>query len=471
MKVILIQPPHYYGGQTRLPSFFPLGLGYIAKVLTDNAYPTEIFDIWAHQLTKNEVVDKISKSKFDVVGISALSSQYRYVIWLVEQIRKYHQNATIVLGGALATLSPEIVLSNTAVDICVIGEGEQTFIHLLENLNDFSKINGITYKKNGEIIKNPNQPYIKNLDSLKFPAWDLFPTEIYIKNSYLISTYYNLNIGVMNIVCGRGCPWNCYFCSKTFYGTRLRSIDNIISEVKELVDRYKINGIFFNDELLAVNKERIYDLCEQIEPLNLKWQCQARVNIVDYNLLKRLKSAGCVSIGYGIESGSQKILNNMNKKVTVKQAENAIKETYRAGLFPIIQMMYGYVGESSTTLQETIAFFNRSKAFYFGNFFITTPLPGTQLYDSCLKNNIIKDEEKYLSNLSSGYHGDRYPLVNLTNFNETDFYNLKKKTEKIIHFKSLINNPLLSIKFLYYNAIRFGWLKLLKKFSKKYLKK
>ena len=107
MKVMLIQPPHYYGDQTRLPSFFPLGLGYIAKELTDNDYATEILDIWAYQLSKNEVLEKISKSRFDVVGISALSSQYRYVLWLSDQIRKFHPNSTIVLGGALASLSPK----------------------------------------------------------------------------------------------------------------------------------------------------------------------------------------------------------------------------------------------------------------------------------------------------------------------------------------------------------------------------
>ena len=457
MKVLLIQPPHYYGKKTRLPSFFPLGLGYIARALKNNSYDTEIFDIWANQFSNDEVVEKIKTSHINVIGISALSSQYYYVKWLVGQIRKYQPKSKIVLGGALASLSPEIVLSNTETDICVLGEGEHTFVNLLKNIEDYSNVKGIYYKKRNSIKKNPMQEYIKDLDTLDFPAWEMFQTDVYVKNSYLTSSYYPLNIGVMNIVCGRGCPWNCNYCSKTFTGTRLRSIDNVISEIKELIHRYNIKGIFFNDELLAINKERVFELCEKIKPLKLKWQCQARVNLVDYDLLTKMKSAGCVSVGYGVESGSQTILNNMNKKVNVKQAEDAIKNTYRAGIFPMIQMMYGYPGENRNTLNDTVNFFKRTKAFYFGKFFITTPLPGTKLYDSCLNKGQITDEEKYLLTLDAGYHSERESLINLSDLKKADFYKLKKKTEKRIYLNSIISKPLFSLKFLYYNIKKYGW--------------
>ena len=443
MKVLLIQPPHYYDGGSRPPTNFLLGLGYIARVLHNAGHQVDVLDIWAHQWTNQEVIHNIQNIDHDIIGISAFSTQYAYVKWLIAELRKYSK-AKIAVGGALATFSAEIVLKHTQAEICVIGDGELTFLEALKNLDNLKTVEGIYFKQNGEIIKNSPRKYIQNLDNIEFPDWDLFPIEIYLKNC---AVFGYPNIKAMNIVTSRGCPWDCRFCSKTFSGVRLRSIDNVIDEIKELKRRYDIRGIAFNDELVLINKQRAYELCEKIEPLQIKWSCQGRVNNVDLDLLKRMKKAGCLSVGYGVESGSQTILDGMNKKTTVAQAHTALRDTVKAGLIPIVQMMYGYPGETRETLQETIDFFKN--VVFLGPEIInslrlsaTIPLPGAELYERAVKDGLISNEEKFLEELSAGYmHNVQKLLVNFTDFSKDEFWRLKNDTERMIKNEQVKRHP------------------------------
>ena len=439
MKVLLVQPPHYYDGGSRAPGYFPLGLGYIAKSLLKSGHRVQVLDIWAHQYTNEDVIRKIKELDFDVVGISALSTQYVYVKWLITELKK--RNASpVAVGNALATLSPEITLNNTEADICVIGEGETTFKEVVEKINDLEKVKGIYFKYADKISKNPSRGYIENLDTIDFPAWELFPMDIYLRHCRVYST----NIPAMNVVTARGCPYNCRFCSKTFRGVRLRSVNNIIDEIRVLIKKFEVRGIFFNDELVISNRKRIYELCDEIEPLGIKWNCQGRVNLVDLDILERMRRAGCVAVGYGIESGSQTILDNMNKQTHVEQSKKAIRDTIRVGMHPIIQMMYGYPGETRRTLQETTDFFKEIPFVGPIGLSVTTPLPGTELYTYSLGKGLIKDEEEYLRRLSAGYtksDGTR-PFTNFTEFDAKEFYRLKRYTETRIFLNQILRHPL-----------------------------
>jgi radical SAM superfamily enzyme YgiQ (UPF0313 family) len=465
MKVLLIQPPHYYNGLSREPESFPLGLGYIAKVLLNSGHKVEVFDIWAHQLKNEEVMKKIKMLDYDVVGISALSTQYAYVKWLSAELKKKNEEK-IIVGGPLATHSPRIVLKSTAVDVCVIGEGEITIKEVVEKSNDFDEIKGISFKKKGKIFENPPREYIKDLDTIDFPAWELFPMGIYLKPR----RYYDYPhpLKAMNIISSRGCPYMCRFCSKTFEKIRLRSIDNIMEEIKLLEKKYGVNCIHLNDELFMINKKRVLEFCEKIEPLNIKFLCNGRVNIIDLNLLKRMKKAGCIAVGYGIESGSQKILYNMNKQITVEQSERALKETIRVKIYPIIFMMYGYPGETKESLQETINFFKKIP--YVGRIYlaITTALPGSELYNDCLKKGLIKDEDKYLESLAAGFttQGARF-LLNFTEFTKEEFYRLKSETERRIFLEQVKRYPYHYVKF----TLRKYLFALMERIQKKLTKK
>lgn len=438
MKILLIQPPHYYDGKTRPPDLFPLGLGYIVTPLLKSQHKIEVLDIWAHQWTNEEVLQRIQKVNYDIVGITAMSTQYAYVKWLTAELKKYHPNK-IVIGGALATYNAEIVLKNTQTDICVIGEGEVTFKEIVENIDCLGKIKGIYFKQDKEVIKNPLREYIQDLDSIEFPTLDIFSVDIYLKHCHV---WRHPHIKAINMLSTRGCPYRCRFCSRDpTEGTRVRfrSVENIIQEFKTVSEKYGVKGIFFNDATLLANKRWVYELCDALEPLKVRWNCQGRANLVDLDLLKRMKKAGCVAVGYGVESGSQTILDNMNKKVTVDQALRALEYTYQAGLDPIVQMMYGYPGETRETLKETIDFFRKTAYMNFRavcvatEFTPTTAIPGAELYNQALEKGLIGDEEKYLERLAAGYQPDGARLlINFTAFSDEEFHQLKRETERQI---------------------------------------
>lgn len=449
MRILLIHPPHEITHRNKRlvkpATYFPLGLGYIAKVLSNAGYNIKVLDIWAYQYTKEKVFQKIRELNYDVIGITAHATQYRYIKWLTAVLKEQNKNCTIILGGNLATHAPEVILRNTKVDICVIGEGEITIKEIFKNLNNLKIVKGIWFKQGEEIIKNQPREYIKDLDNIDFPAWDLFPINLYLKRCRVFWT----SVRAMNMITQKGCPYNCRFCSITFKKFRYRSIDNIIREIKVLKDKYEIQGIFFNDEVVTLNKERVYEFCERIEPLNIKWSCQGRTDSVDASLLRRMKKAGCRSIGYGVESGSQKILNNMRKGITVEQSKRALMQTVRAGLYPIVQMMYGYPGENVETLQQTINFFNQVP--YIGthiSFSILVPYPGSELY-SHMKGKLIKNEDKYLESISSGSGvmiDKNFNFINLTEFNMDDFFRLRLRTEVKIILNQMLKFPHLVIR-------------------------
>lgn len=439
MKVLLVQPPHNFNGLSRPPAFFPSGLGYVARQILDAGHQVEVLEAWAKGYDKQQITSQISSLTYDLVGISAHSSQYAYVKWLSAELKK-RSSAPIVLGGALATLTPEIVLKHSSVDVCVISEGEETVLELLSKLDSLDKVAGIYYKDSTcRICKTPTRKYINNLDTVSFPAWELFPMDVYLANCIIPG---QTHLKALNVIAGRGCPYSCLFCSKTYTGARFRSVDNIIKEIKVLKEKYKIKGIFFADELLLINKKGVYELCDAIEPLNLKWCCQGRVNLVDYDILKRMKKAGCVAVGYGVESGSQTILYNMKKETTVKQGVQAINNTVKLGLRPVVQMMYGYPGETHQTIKETVDFFKNVPYVGYIEFSPTTPLPGTTIWEQAKEKGIIENEEIFLEQLAGGYWSktDLKP-VNLAELSNEEFLPLLRKMEKRIYIHSIIRDP------------------------------
>lgn len=431
MKVLLIQPPH----AGREPSLFPLGLGYIAAALKEIGCEVEVFDIHAHNYSRKETTQKLEKLGYDLVGINAFSTQYSYIKWLTAELKKYHQGK-IILGGPLPTYNPSLVLEKTDADICVISEGDATIKEIVENINNLERVRGIYFSQDGEIIATPSREYLKDVNGIPLPPYDIFPMDIYFKH---ISLFGAPARKTMNLITARGCPYRCNFCSRTITGARFRTIDNVIEEIKTLKKRYAIDSVLFNDELVVVSRKRVRELCDKIRDLNIIWGCQGRANTIELDLLKYMKKAGCVYVGYGIESGSQKILDNMNKGVTVAQNEKAIRETLKTGLTPVIQMMFGYPGEDEGTIKETVDLLKRIHCSVplpnspEPQLSLTTPLPGSPLYDQVLKEGLIKDEDEYLSKIELGYSRGSPVIINFTKFTNEELFALKEKAEREIY--------------------------------------
>lgn len=423
--VLLIQPPHENSkGIRRTASAIPLGLAYLSTHLKRNDFKVKLLDIHVEGYSDKEVKRRLKNTKdIDIYGISAFSTQYSYVKWLISEIKKLNSNSKVVVGGPLATFSPEIVLKHGKADICVLGDGEETIVDILNNLHNLESVPDIYYKKGKKIVKNKSRSLKENIDVYDFPDWELFNLDKYLNEPLFQECYNNKSI---NIISARGCPFKCRFCSK-MQGLRMRSIDNIIKEIKLLKNKYGVDKFLFAEELVMINKKRMHELCDRLEPLNITWHLNGRVNFADYELLKHMKKAGCVRVGYGLESGSDKILKNMNKAAPTKMAAKAIKNTIKAGIIPHTYTIFGYPGEDDQTIQETIDFCKKNHIAPNG-FNIITPIPGSSLYDDCVSKRLIKDEEEYLLKLKST--GDL--LVNFTDWSEKEFF------EKLAYMRKTI---------------------------------
>jgi radical SAM superfamily enzyme YgiQ (UPF0313 family) len=477
MNILLIQPPHYFGARSRPPQQFPLGLGYIASALRKKGHHLEVLDIYANQYADKDVGDRVKalSPDIDAVCISALSTQYRYVKWLIKKIKERFDKP-VIIGNALATFSSKVLLENSAADICVIGEGEETIVDLMDNLSRPERVKGVSYKSGDKILNTGDRAYIKELDSIDPPARDLFNTQIYLDNCHL---WGNPDLKAVNIISARGCPFNCRFCSKTFSGIRLRSVNSVISEIESLRSRYDFKAVSFNDELTIVNDKRTYELCDYFRRSGLKWVCQGRVDKVQPDMLKRMKRSGCVALGFGVESGSQKILDNMNKGIKVEQAIRAVNATKDAGIDPIVQMMCGYEGEDDFAYAETVDFFRKVNMPTM-QFSMTTALPGTVLYENSIKRGLIKDEDSYMEKLDWGYYGDREILINFTDYSDDVLSSKRIETENVInknYREYLSKHPLKTLKVISKKAVSYcrrnGFMKTLAKATnaKSYLKK
>lgn len=425
MHILLVNPP------CRIPALVPLGLGYIANVLRENGHKVSLMDLNVENKSFQEIEKELETSEYDIIGIGGLSTTYDFVKCFSVLAKRVKSEVKIMAGNMVSTTSPKLLLRNSDIDICVIDEGEETVSELMHRMKDFPNIEdvkGLVYKKDNQIITTSPRERIKDLDSLPFPAWDLFSMETYINNP--IQNEYGRRS--MNISAVRGCPFQCIYCSRPFGSqVHMRSAENVISEIKELKRRYRIEFVDFSDDLFMINKKWVEDICNNFikEEIGIKWGASARVNLVDLDLLKKMRKAGCEILGYGFESGSQKILNNMKKGVKVQQAEYAIEITRKAGIKINGSFMIGMIGETEETVNETVDFIKRTDL-TLHRFFYTTPYPNTPLYEIAKRlSRIPPDEDAYVSSLGEMYNT---LLVNLTDMTDEELKNLKEKAERRI---------------------------------------
>lgn len=447
MKVALIQLPHFYGaGFSRPPASYPLGLGYLASVLKDNGIGHEGFNFWEKGLPAEEAVAASEFLDFDFLCVSSYSTQYKYFKRFAALLKAKYPDKPLICGGAGPTFSPEVFLEKNPVDVCVIGEGEETLPDLLKNYASLQSVKGIAYRESGKTVFTDPRPLIRDLAALPLPDRELFDMRKVMSNAELQRTGNPAGSRrSADIIAGRGCPYRCIFCSKTFPGLRLRRVESIMAEARWLVEAYGVNHLQFNDELVIIDKPRTLQLCAEIKKLGVQWSCQGRINLVDEDILRAMKDSGCEDIGYGVESVSQPILDGMKKQVKAADIVPVIELTRRIGLVPVIQYMYGFPGESDETIENTFRFFKRLDLPFIGS--STTPLPGSELYKDCLAKGKIKDEEEYLLRLDSGYNllGGS---VNLTDFTDEEFRGKQRRLQIRITHQYLKRRPLQYAKFI-----------------------
>lgn len=390
-KIVLVNPPltleERYGtlsaGGTSLP---PLGLTILASVLRQNGIPAAIVDAAVTGITYDMAVKEILKENPCYVGITAVTVSIHNAAKLAKMLKEVRPDVITIIGGPHITALPELTMEMfPEFDLAVQGEGEIPTVELLRTLetqDDLKKVKGILFRQDGTVINTGRGEMIKNLDELPLDAWDLLANFPF---AYKSSVHKLGRLPTTSLITSRGCPFNCRFCDNSMFGRRIRgySTDRLFEIINYLQKTYGIKDIFMNDDNFVLLKKRLYEFCERIliEKIDLTWGCYSRIDtITDLEMLKLMKRAGCWRISFGLESGSQKILDFYRKGETLEQMEKVIKWTHKAGIKIKGFFMMGNFLETEKTLQETIDFAKKLKLDDFHATFLT-PLPGSEIYN------------------------------------------------------------------------------------------
>ncbi len=337
----------------------PMGILLLASIIRKQGHVISIVD-YNHEKEQNTLND-IFKKKPDIVLFSSTTPLIEYAVNLAKKIKAYDNSIIIIIGGPHISVCPKETLEKyPSFDLGLTGQSEQSLIKLLELMKKkkiLTELPGLVYRQKNHIVYNPPRTYSKSLDDLPFPAWDLLkgfpdkyqPTITSIKQSPAAS-----------LITSRGCPYNCKFCDKSIFGSHYHaeSVSQTVEKIKYLNKRFGIQDIFFLDDDFLIDKERVKQICQRILELKIKisWSCITRASNIESDLLKLMKIAGCWQLSFGVESGSQTILNLISKGISVESAKKSIQETKKAGMSARIFIMIGCPGETISTLKETMKF-------------------------------------------------------------------------------------------------------------------
>ena len=394
MQVTFVNPP-YPTGSHRHPPFIPLGIGYLAAVLEKNGYDVNVIDCQALPLTLDEVENELRKRQPDMVGLTSTTLTYKSALEIIKVAKKALPDSLTLIEASHVTFWDENALQECPqLDIVVRKEGENTLLELVQKLEageGLDDVLGITYRKGEEIVRTEDRPYIEDLDSLPFPAVHLFPVEQFNK-------YGNIIFPVMT---SRGCTFWCEFCTAVrMFGRRyrMRSPKRVVDELEFLHKKYGEKQYTFYDDAFTVNQARTEEICNEIlkRGLKIKWDCETRVDMVSKDLLQKMKDAGCIAVWFGVEAGSEQVIEAMGKGISLKQTLNAFKWANEVGLMTVASMILGFPGETRETAMQSINLLKRIKSDEIG-VYIATPYPGTPMYDYVKKMGWIKitDFNKY----------------------------------------------------------------------------
>jgi radical SAM superfamily enzyme YgiQ (UPF0313 family) len=393
MRVLLINPAFPYKGADR----FPLGIGYIAAIAKKYG-EVRVLDL---NINRSAVQDFVQDFQPDAVGITSTTPAFRAATKVVQEVRQV-SSAKIIFGGVHPTFRPEDALAAGA-DIVVRGEGEQTFEEILIG-KPLETIRGISFLRNGEVFHNPARSLMEDLDSIPFPAWDLFDLSKY---------------PIMSIITSRGCPFTCaYCCSAAFWKRRVRfrSVDNVFSELMEL-HKFGVRKLKFHDSTFTLDRNRALEICNRMQQFNFRWSAETRPDCLDAELLRAMADAGCVLICIGVDSGSPAVLDQISRPISVRTTINAFRLAREAGIRTRAYVTFGLPGESRESVTRTLALLEEAQPDQI-MLSLATAYPGTAL-DAGKKIIMPSD---WIAKFDG--HGAGAPLYLAENLSKTEYKEL-----------------------------------------------
>ncbi len=409
MKVLLINPPYdvkrYMGKLSKIAFVFqPIGLTYIAAYLRRNKVEVKIYD---SQVEPRSIAEAVGEFSPDIVGITCVTALVYSTIEVAKQIKRDFPNIIIIAGGIHPSIRPEDLLEEPAIDYLAAGEGEVTmweFVDCLAQGKDPSGVAGIICRRNNQIVRAAPRPMLKDIDAFPEPAWDLLPMD-----KYKVSPDCRTDDAIGVVLTSRGCPFDCIFCSNrllTKQTYRAHSVERVCREVDNLIKRNRVKQLFIQDDNFAVDKKRAKDICREFMRRGfqhiISWWAEARIDCVDEELLMLMGQANCRIISYGLESGNQRLLDYIQKNITLEQVKKVIALTKKAGLEIRATFILGLPTETRRESLQTIRFAKQLPIDQV-RFAIATPFPGTRLWEIARQEGTLSFTSWKQFSMMSGY--------------------------------------------------------------------
>jgi anaerobic magnesium-protoporphyrin IX monomethyl ester cyclase len=385
--VTLVNPAAPVGAAMHMP-FALLGLGYLAAVLEKNQYQVDVIDCQVLKFSLEDFRSEIGKRQPDIVGVTSSTLTYQAALKLVKVAKEVCPNCVTVAGGAHVTFWDDKALEECPeLDIVVRKEGENTLLEVVQRIaagKSYQDVVGTTCRKDGKIVRNSDRPYIEDLDALPFPARHLWPMERFREYE-----------DILYLATSRGCVYWCEFCSTVrMHGRkyRMRSPKNVVDELEVLHKTYGISKFTFCDDAFTVDQQRTEILCNEIlsRGLKIQWNCGTRVDMITRELLVKMKDAGCITVWFGVESGTQQVLDAMKKGISPELTIKVLGWVRELGMQPIPNVILGFPGETKESAWKTIKFVEKISPDAVGFYNVATPFPGTPMYDTVKEKGWLK---------------------------------------------------------------------------------
>ncbi len=379
-----------------LDKMVPLGLLWFASTLEEAGSEVQVFDF---DVAETSFAELLASFRPDVIGLSGTSHSRFDSFGLAKEAKELLPEVCVVYGGCHASFTAENTLEHVPdIDCVVRGEGELTMLEIVEHVaegnRDFSDVLGASCRKDGAILHNAARPRIRDLDSLPLPARHLVDWKHYELNMYV------KNIPGGSVMSSRGCPIDCSFCSASAMFTRrvtFRSAEKVLDEVEILLNEYKVEAIKFFDSTFTIKRRHAEAICDEFVKRGLShipWECEIRVDSVSYELLEKMRDAGCYFVEFGVESASPKVLETMHKQINLEQVERVAGWLKELGIHSLAFFTYGHIGETAEDAAVTMAFVEklRPKVTYIGGGVGIRIYPGTQVERHAVAEGLLPDD-------------------------------------------------------------------------------
>jgi anaerobic magnesium-protoporphyrin IX monomethyl ester cyclase len=453
LRILIIVPKF---STKYVPYEFPIGLAYISAIIKKELQFEKIDILNTNHFIKSQgevIKNKLSENQYDVILTGGMSAHWTLIDEIIKSIKKFSPKSIIIIGGPIIVSDIDLAMKKLDCTFSITEEGEYTIIELLNkissyssninvlnDINNFSYIEGINYLVSGQVKKNIKRSQVEPLDDIPFPDYEGFGYDEFLAayQNYKANPYFsnidNPRLGA--VIASRSCPYSCTFCfhplGKKY---RQRSLDNLFEEIDYLVEKYEINVLSIMDELFSVDKNRMLEFSDRIKDYNLKWIAQFRVTDVDAITLQRMKDSGLYIISYGIESLDDSVLDSMKKGIKRKQIEHALELTRKAKIGIQGNVILGDLAENRETYNNSIKYLKENPKYNI-NLSIVLTIPDSEIYQYAIKNELIVDKLKHIRL--------GFPYVNITKMSDKEYEAMVKivwdinKSNKIdgeIYFK------------------------------------